>query len=138
MENYGKKYTLLVRGKRVSVTKEVYKAYYKCRDREKYLDELSEENNISLEGCIENGVSVEYIISTMMESLEDAIIKRMMIAKLYRCLEMLDKSERTLIEELYLRGKSERQFSAETGSPYMTIHDRKIKILGKIKKLMEK
>lgn len=138
MDNHDKKYNLLVRGKRVSVTKEVYKAYYKCRDREKYLDELAEENNISLEGCIESGISVEYIISTMMESMEDAIIRNMMIAKLSRCLEMLDKPERTLIVELYLRGKSERRLSAETGISYMTIHDRKIKTLGKIKKLMEK
>lgn len=138
MDDHVKKYTLLVGKKRIPVTQEIYKTYYHCRDREKYLDKLAEDNNISLEGCNENGVSVEYIISTMMESMEDAIIKNMMIAKLRRCMEMLDKSERTLIAELYLRGKSERQLSAETGIPYMTIHDRKIKTLGKIKKLMEK
>lgn len=138
MDNHVKKYTLLVGKKRIPVTQEVYKAYYHCRDREKYLDKLAEDNNISLEGCNENGVSVEYIISTMMESMEDAIIKNMMIAKLRRCLETLDEPERTLIVELYLQGKSERQLSAETGIPYMTIHDRKIKTLGKIKKLMER
>lgn len=138
MDHHDTKYTLLVGKKRIPVTQEIYKAYYHCRDREKYLDKLAEDNNLSLEGCIENGVSVEYIISTMMESMEDAIIKNMMIAKLRRCMEMLDKSERTLIVELYLRSKSERQLSAETGIPYMTIHDRKIKTLSKIKKLMEK
>lgn len=138
MDNHDEKYTLLVSGRRVSVTKEVYKAYYHCRDREKYLDKLAEDNNLSLEGCIENGVSVEYIISTMMESMEDAIIRNMMIAKLRRCLEMLDKPDRTIIVELYLRGKSERQLFKETGIPRMTIHDRRDKILRKLKKMMDK
>lgn len=35
MADNNKKYTLLVRGKRITVTKEGYKAYYNCRDREK-------------------------------------------------------------------------------------------------------
>lgn len=43
MDNHDKKYTLLVKGKRISVTKEVYKTYYHCRDRKKYLDKLAEE-----------------------------------------------------------------------------------------------
>lgn len=43
MANNNKIYTLLVRGKRIPVTQEIYKAYYYCRDREKYLDKLAEE-----------------------------------------------------------------------------------------------
>jgi RNA polymerase sigma factor (sigma-70 family) len=138
MDNHGKEYTLLVRGKRVSVTKEVYKAYYCCRDREKYLDKLAEDNNISLEGCYERGISVEYIISSTEDSMEDTIITGMLLVKLRQCLKMLDDSEKMLIVELYLRGKSERQLSKETGIPPMTLHDRKRKILNKLKNLMEK
>ena len=138
MDNHDEKYTLLVRGRRVSVTKEVYKAYYRCRDREKYLDKLAEDNNISLEGCSEKGISVEYIISAAEDSMEDTIITGMLLIKLHQCLKMLDDPEKTLIVELYLRGKSERQLSKETGIPPMTIHDRKRKILNKLKKMMEK
>jgi hypothetical protein len=50
------KYTLVVNKKRISVTKEVYKAYYHCRNREKYLDKLANKNNISLENCMEKGI----------------------------------------------------------------------------------
>lgn len=138
MDNHDEKYTLLVRGRRVSVTKEVYKAYYRCRDREKYLDKLAEDNNISLESCSEKGISVEYIISAAEDSMEDTIITGMLLIKLHQCLKMLDDPEKTLIVELYLRGKSERQLSKETGIPPMTIHDRKRKILNKLKKMMEK
>ena len=138
MENHDTRYTLLVGKKRIPVTQEVYKAYYRCRDREKYLDKLAEENNISLEGCAERGIPVEYIIATAENSMEDAVILNDMITKMLRCVQMLDGPDRKLIVELYLRGKSEHQLSAETGVPQRTINDRKRKILSKLKKLMEK
>lgn len=138
MDNHDTKYTLLVGKKRIPVTQEVYKAYYRCRNREKYLDKLAKENNISLEGCAEKGISVEYIIATAEDSMEDAIILNEMIAKMLRCVRMLEGPDRELIVELYLRGKSERQVSKETGVPRMTIHDRKAKILKKLRKMMEK
>ncbi|TCL54101.1 RNA polymerase sigma factor (sigma-70 family) [Kineothrix alysoides] len=138
MENHDTKYTLLVGKKRIPVTQEVYKAYYRCRDREKYLDKLAVENNISLETCAEKGISAEYIIASAEDSMEDAIILNGMIAKMLQCVKLLDEPDRTLIAELYLRGKSERQLSKETGVPRMTIHDRRDKILRKLKKMMEK
>jgi len=131
-------YTLVVNKKRVTVTKEVYKAYYRCRDREKYLDKLAEENNISIEGCNEKGISVEYIISAAVDSMEDEIMLHDMITRLQRCLLQLNESERHLIIALFYCKKSEHQLAAETGIPRMTLHDRKVKILGKLKKLIEK
>jgi hypothetical protein len=107
MDNHDTEYTLLVGKKRIPVTQEVYKAYYRCRDREKYLDKLAEENNISLEGCAEKGISVEYIIATTEDSMEDAIILNEMIARMLRCVKMLDGPDRKLIVELYHKGKPE-------------------------------
>lgn len=72
------------------------------------------------------------------ESVEDAAVKAVMIEKMLSCLTLLTSEEQDLIEKLFFNGKSERQVSAETGIPYMTIHDRKVKILGKLKKLLEK
>ncbi len=138
MDNHDKNYTLLVMGKRIPVAKEIYKAYYQCRDREKYLDKLADKNNISIEGCNEKGISVEYMISTTADSEEDKIITEMLLVKLRQCLKMLKESERMLIAELYLQGKSERQLSCETGIPQRTINYRKRNILAKLKKFIEK
>ncbi len=138
MDNHDSKYTLLVGEKRVPVSHEVYKAYYQCRDREKYLEKLAEGNNISLEACAEKGISVEYKIATVEDSMEDMIILNDLIAKMIYCVQMLDGPDRKFIVELYLRGKSEHQLSREAGIPCMTIHDRKDKILRKLKKMMEK
>ncbi len=71
------------------------------------------------------------------ESVEDTAIKAAMIEKMLNCLKMLNKEEQELIIELYFKYKSERQLSAETGIHYMTIHNRKNRILDKLKKLME-
>lgn len=72
------------------------------------------------------------------EGVDDAAVKAVMIEKMLTCLKQLSSEEQELITKLFFKDKSERQLSAETGIPCMTIHDRKIKILGKLKKLMEK
>lgn len=131
-------YTLVVKKKRIAVSKEVYTAYYHCRDREKYLDELAQDNNISLEACIEKGIQLEYALASAQESIEDRIIMKEMSAKMLRCLTLIDENERMLINELFFKGKSERQLSAETGIPQKTINDRKRKALRKLKKIIEK
>ena len=108
MDNHDEKYTLLVRGTRVKVTQEVYRAYYHCRDREKYVDKLAEYNNFSLEGCNERGISLEYIISTAMDSMEDEIVQRDMVERLQQCLLRLNEAERQLIISLFYYERSER------------------------------
>ena len=55
----------------------------------------------------------------------------------YICLDKLSPEERELINRIYFLGYSLRQLSVETGIPYMTIQHRKVKILAKLKKLME-
>ena len=131
MYNNVKNYSLLVRGKSISMTDEVYKAYYQCREREKEKEKvpgkLAERNNISIEGCNEKGISVEYIISVVEDFMEDRIMTEMMLVKLRQCVKMLDESERMLVEKLYLQGKVERS-CRRNRSPLMMLHDRKIGI----------
>jgi RNA polymerase sigma factor (sigma-70 family) len=72
------------------------------------------------------------------ESVEDIVVKTIMIEKMLDCLKQLSPEELEVITELFFHGKSERQLSEQTGVHYMTIHDRKIRILRKLRKLMEK
>ncbi len=72
------------------------------------------------------------------EGVDDTAIKAVMIEKMLVCLSQLTPEEQDLITDLFFKGKSEHQLSKETGIPQRTIHDRKIKILEKLKKLMEK
>lgn len=72
------------------------------------------------------------------EGVEDTAVKAVMIEKMLVGLQQLTPEEQELITELFFKGKSEHQLSDEMGIPRMTLHDRKARILGKLKKLMEK
>jgi RNA polymerase sigma factor (sigma-70 family) len=133
-----KVYTLVVNRKRIPVTKEVYKAYYRHREHEIYEDEQYSKNTISFEDAEGKGISLEYIIASCQASMEDEIAQRDMVERLRQCLLLLDKAERQLIMALFYLKKSERQLAAEIGIPQRTINDRKRNILVKLKKLMEK
>ena len=56
---------------------------------------------------------------------------------LYQAMDSLAENESDLITALFFDRKSEREYAEETGILPMTIHDRKVKILGKLKFLMD-
>ena len=132
-----KTYTLLVNKKRIPVTEEVYKAYYQNKERESYLDKLSERNNLSFEECEEKGIQVDYLLSQTQESAEDKLIKAEMLSRLSAAMEKLTEQERLLIYMLFFKGKSERELCAMLGIAKTTLHDRKAKILVKLKKILQ-
>ena len=70
-------------------------------------------------------------------SVEDAAVQAVLIEKMLACLKMLTPKEQELIKELFFKGKSEHQISREINIAQRTIHDRKVRILSKLKKLME-
>ena len=131
------KYTLMVNKKRITVSKEVYTAYYQQKEREAYLDKLSQKHDISFEECGGKGIQVDYLLSRTQESAEDKLIKSEMLEKLVLCLDALSEQERVLIYSLFFKGKSERELCAVLGIAKTTLHDRKQKILSKLKKMLE-
>lgn len=137
------KYTLLVNKKRISVTKEVYRAYYQLKEREKYLDKLSRKHEMSFEEYEEKGIQVDYLL-TLEQSVEDKlieaedeIIKIEMLVKLTKAMEKLSGQELSMINELFFKGKSERQLAQKLGVCQFAVHKRKVRILKKLKKLLE-
>ena len=66
------------------------------------------------------------------------MVAKIMIQRLYQCLAQLTNEEQELIFILFFENKSEVQLAAETGIPRMTIHNKKKRILARLKKLIEK
>lgn len=137
MEERVKKHALLIKRRRIEVSEEIYKAYYKLTEREKYLDKLAGQKNLSLEECEEKGIRVEYAL-LQQEPIEDKLVREEMLSKLSEAIKMLTEQERVLIHELFFKGISERKLALKTGIPLMTINDRKRRILKKLKRLIEK
>ncbi len=91
----------------------------------------------SREDSFERLLEENHQFSAETEGVEDTAVKTVMIEKMLKCLKLLDYKEQKLIKELYFKEKSEYQLSKEIGIPRMTLHDKKVKVLTKLKKLME-
>lgn len=132
-------YELVVKKQRIEVSKEVYRAYYECRDREVYWDKVHKKHNESLEALQESGFSIECNSSIVSkESAEDKAIMNILIEKLKASLELLEPEELSLIKEIYMKGLAEREVSRKREIPVQTLNDRKKAILNKLYWILKK
>lgn len=113
-------YDLKVERYRINYTKGTVKC---LPSREDSYDRLLEENKQFADAA---------------EGVEDTAVKAVMIENMLKCLKLLSPEEQALISELFFKGKSEHQLAKTTGIPRMTIHNRKNRILTKLKKYLEK
>lgn len=132
-----KKYTIVVKHQRVEVSEAVYHAYHQERESERYQNKLAQEYELSLERFQNEGVNVEYMAGKHGESIEDKLIWKEQLKKLHLALQLLNAEEQVLIKELFFNDKSERMLASELGIANMTVHDRKHRILKKLKNLIK-
>ena len=92
----------------------------------------------SREDSYERLVSEDKQFPSAEDAVEMVTIRKTQIQRLNQVLSMLDPEEAALIHALYFENVSERQLAKQSNTPYMTIHNRKRRILAKLLKLMEK
>lgn len=127
-------------GKLVAVTEEVHYTYYhmgrQCRTQ---VEKDSRRQVASYDALdTEDSLGIDLLVDRDSPSVEDAAIANVMSEKLHRCLALLPEGERTLLEKIYFSGMSERKTAQSLAIPQKTLHDRKIKALCKLKKMMNK
>lgn len=124
----------------IEVSKGVYKAYCRLYDYEKYLRRKDKNYGRMLYSNLDNErlLGEEMIADRNQPSTEEQVERKLLTEKLRDCLDMLLDEERELIQALFYDNLSERELSMKTGSHNMTIHNKKIRILKKLKKLIEK
>ena len=135
-----KEYRIKVQGQLVPVSEEVYVTYHRMKRRETYLEERDTANGVFYYSAMDTAETTgeDGIPDLVSPRVEDLILDKLLSERLHQCLAQLSNEDQELIHALFFRAISERQYAAETGLHNMTIHDRKIKILGKLKKIMEK
>ena len=70
------------------------------------------------------------------EGVEDAVIRKDDLCRLRAALDQFSEEERFLIHALFFDERSERELEEMMGVHRMTIHNRKIRILQKLKKML--
>ena len=132
-----KDYYLYVKGKAVKVSEEVYKAYWKITEHEKYLIKKDWKNNVIPFSALDyDGHFVDNIIDERID-LEKIVEVKMQIEELNKALNQLTKEERELMEAIFYREESLRSIGKKEKVSYQTIGKRRDKILEKLRKILE-
>lgn len=121
----------------MEVSQEFYQEYYRDKRRERYLDELASDKHISYHSLDTNEFNGEDILIDPDEDVADQVMEKIMIEKLRAVLPLLTKDEKDLIQAIYFEEMSERDYAQYTGVYRNAIHKKKIRILAKLKKLLE-
>lgn len=139
-------------GEQVLVSDEVYEMYHKAARKAQYFTKELKYWKFKVDAKNERVLYIparEDSLDRLMDDngeqfsdtsvhVEDEACFAIMCDALHQALSQLDAQERELIQALYFEQKTERQWAAEIGVPRMTMHDQKVRILEKLKKLLEK
>ena len=133
------KYFIPIEGKLIEVEENVYIAYYKMGRRERYLEERDQENCVlSYDAMDRDGmVGQEMFHDPGSPSLEDLALAKELMAQLHRCIDMLPKAERELIQAIYFDGMSDTEYSKKVKRSQQIVSYNHKRILSKLKKLMK-
>ncbi len=138
---YKDKLFIPVQGYLIETEQTHYIEFYRDKERWRYLQKLDKDINLlSLEAVVtddESGNGFDFIADEA-ANVEEAVVHKMMLDKLQSALFLLSEDERSLINAIFFRGLSEREWSKASGIPQKTINDRKRRILSKLKKFLEK
>ncbi|CAG7589105.1 hypothetical protein PEPTYR26121_00945 [Peptoniphilus tyrrelliae] len=132
-----KEYYLYVKGKAILVSEEVYKAYWKITEHEKYLQRKDWKYNvISFSALDYDGHFVDNIIDEKID-LEKIVEVKMQIEELHRALNTLTKEEQELMEAIFYREESLRSIGKKEKVSYQAIGKRRDKILEKLREILK-
>ncbi len=121
----------------MEVSQEFYKEYYRDKRRERYLDELAVEHTVSYHAFDSEECCGEDMLIDHNEDVAELVTKKLMIEKLNAVLPFLTDDERNLIQAIYFDGMTEREYAEHTSVYRNAVHKKKVRILEKLKKLLE-
>lgn len=132
-----KEYYLYVKGKAVPVNEEVYKAYWKITEHEKYLQKKDWKNNVIPFSALDHdGHFVDNIIDEKID-LGKIVEVKIQIEELHKALATLTKEESELMEAIFYREESLRSISRKEKVTHQAIGQRRDRILEKLRKILE-
>ena len=126
---------IYVKGEKIYVSDEIYKAYKKQINHEAHLNEMDrkhrvygfEDYKIDLNSISDENVDIENIIET-----------KMLIEDLHRALSNLNEEERNLIKLLYFDDKTLIEVAKQRNTNPMKISRLRNKVLEKLRKLLDR
>lgn len=114
----------------VEISQEIY-AIYKNSYQKNYRDMVKDYESLTFyEGIILDKLCVTHYTD---DDILDDLYKKDIINCIYEIVRELPYEERKIIQEIYFNDKSERELADELNIPKSTLHNKKKRILKKIK-----
>lgn len=129
-----KDYTILAGGRRIPVTEQVYRAYYRHYEHERYLNKCALAREVSREKCLAAGMEVDGHLAA---SPADIIEERDQRRRLYAALDRLEPDLREAVWALVLGQTTERDLARRWGVSKTTVHKRKQAALAQLRRDLE-
>ena len=134
---------ITVNGQDVEVSEEVFLAYSQAERRERYIAEEVEPGLVlSLDKLIEDGVPLQKLGVEPIKSAEDSVVELerkaerfQQMRKLPELISSLPDADKRLIESLYFKGMSTRQYASCLGISQRAVIKRRDRILNVLKKI---
>ena len=137
--SYANKLFLPMYGMLMEVTEETYKWYYKDKRRQKYIDERSLLNgDVSYDALDTDETLGAEVFADTKTNVEAAVINKMTVAELRKAFLLLTPDERELIMAIYIQNLTEREYAKQKGVYHNAVHKRKLRILEKLKKFLDR
>ena len=127
-----------VQGFLMEVSKEHYKDFYRAKEREAYLKKLNAKYGLLSIDAFDNedDNGTDYIQAET-EDVAETVTHLLMLDKLRLVIPMLSEIEQELIKALFFKGLTEREYVKECSVSQVAIHNRKNRILAKLKIFLE-
>ena len=137
--SYMDKFFLPLHGMLMEVTEETYKEYYRDKRRQKYIEERSKLNgDVSYNALDTDETLGEDVFADEKTDVEAEVINKMTVAELRKAFLLLSPDERELITAIYIHNLTEREFAKQKGVYHNAVHKRKLRVLEKLKKFLDK
>lgn len=138
-KSYMDKFFLPLYGMLMEVTEETYKEYYRDKRRQKYIDERSKLNgDVSYNALDTDETLGEDVFADTKTDVEAEVINKMTVAELRKAFLLLSLDERELITAIYIHNLTEREFAKQKGVYHNAVHKRKLRVLEKLRKFLDK
>lgn len=133
-----KDYFIFIDKEKVMVSKEVYLAYWKQTNREKYLERLDRKNRLLYICQFDQDGNFLDIIEDKSVDVEKIVEKKEAILNLRKAISELSDEEREIINALYFREEAIREVAQNIGTHKTSLIRKRDRILEKLKMILEK
>lgn len=132
-------YRIRIQGTLVEVTRDIYLAYYGIERHVRTLDEKDVRNGKVLYSDLDTKETLgeEMLPDLDAERVEDEAIVKVLLEELRQNLSLLPEQDMELIQALYFKGMTEREYAQKIGISQKGVNKRRRKVLDKLRAMMK-